>query len=396
MSDLPSFFAPTSEVEAAEFIVSARGQKQKLRLVGGDTRRLPDSYDAACVLSARALTGIVFYEPAELTLRVKSGTTLAEIEALLDANNQMLAFEPSDQRALLRHAGKTIAEPTIGGVVGANVSGPRRIQVGAARDHVLGVRFVNGRGEAIMGGGRVMKNVTGLDLPKLICGSYGALGFVTEVTVKVLPKPEAAMTLQWQGLSDEQGVALLCAALGTPFSVSGTAHLPAPELKDTRTLLRLEGTPAQLAYRREALTKKLAEFGAATCVEGEDSLALWQGVRDGLLLLTAEEAVLWRVSTTPTQAPVLVASLGQRVMAHYYDWSGGLVWLAMSPEDNGGAGQIRAALAKIGSHATLIRAPLNIARHVPIFEPQPAPLAKISAGIKHSLDPDGVFVSAMG
>ena len=212
-----------------------------------------------------------------MVIAARAGTPLAEVERTLADRGQMLPFEPMDHRALLG----TDGEPTIGAVAAGNISGPRRINAGAARDSLIGIRLVNGRGEAIKSGGRVMKNVTGLDLVKLVAGSYGTLGFLTEVTFRVLPRPERIVTLAWRGLSDEAAVALLCTALGSPYEPFAAAHLPAGiGTEQPRTLLRLENFSDSIDYRSRELIALLAAYGAPEMVEGQDSVELWRDVRD--------------------------------------------------------------------------------------------------------------------
>jgi glycolate oxidase FAD binding subunit len=229
----------------------------------------------AAVLDTRAHTGIVSYEPSELVVTVRAGTPLAEIEAALDAKGQMLPFEPADYRALYGSQG----EPTIGAVAACNLSGPRRIQTGAARDALIGVRLVNGEAQAIKSGGRVMKNVTGLDLVKLTCGAHGTLGLLTEVTFKLLPRPQAQATLVLDGLDDARAIAAMGSALSSPFEVSGAAHLPTGhDGSGAQTLLRLERDDVSLAYRAQKLVERLAPFGSVRRIDGEASAALWRDI----------------------------------------------------------------------------------------------------------------------
>jgi glycolate oxidase FAD binding subunit len=235
--------APENEAELAEAVAEAAGAGTPLEIRGGGTRAgLGRPVQASKTLSTAGLSGISLYEPGALTLVVKAGTPVAEVEAALAAEGQMLPFEPMDHRALLG----TDGEPTIGGVVACGVSGPRRIQAGACRDAMLGVRFVNGRGEVVKSGGRVMKNVTGYDLTKLICGSYGTLGVLSEIAFKVLPKPEAEATLVCEGLGAADGVAALNAALASPFGITGAAHMGGDA--EGRSLVRIEGLAGSVAY----------------------------------------------------------------------------------------------------------------------------------------------------
>lgn len=378
---------PGSEEEAAAAVAGAMRDRRPLRLQGGGTQAgLGRPVEAQAILSSGGLSGITLHEPAELVIAARSGTPVRDVEAALAATGQWLPFEPVDLRPLYGTEG----EPTVGGLVAGNWSGPRRIQAGAARDHLIGVRFVNGGGEIVKSGGRVMKNVTGLDLVKLQCGAQGTLGFLTEVTFKVLPRPETALTLNFTGLDDRRAVELLTAALGSPYEVSGAAHLP-PGTGGAggRTLLRLEGFTASVTYRAERLAALLRRFGAPNEVEGDAAAALWTSIRDGRFLVEPRDRAVWRLSVPPTRGPVLIDELiGRLAFAHVYDWGGGLIWLATAIDGDAGAAAIRAALLRGGGHATLLRAPEELRRRVPVFQPLAPALALVARRLKASFDPD--------
>jgi glycolate oxidase FAD binding subunit len=381
---------PGSEAEAAENISAARAAKRPLAIEGGGTRAgLGRAAQVEATLSTKALTGITLYEPAELVIAAKAGTPLAEIEATLAARGQMLPFEPMDHRALLG----TIGEPTIGGISACNISGPRRIQAGACRDHLIGARLINGRGEIVKSGGRVMKNVTGLDLVKLNCGAYGTLGLITEVTYKVLPKPEIAGTLGLFGLDDKRSIEAMSRALGSPFEVSGAAHLPAGiGGGKSRTLLRIENFAHSVDYRLRELQKLLAPFGDGLRLIEEEADALWRDIRDCRFFAEPRQRAVWRISTAPTRAAALVARLtGELHLSHFYDWGGGLIWLSAPEADDAGARIIRTVLATIGGHATLVRGSPDLRSRIDVFEPLAAPLMKTTAGIKASFDPGAIL-----
>ena len=383
---VPQIFAPASETEAAEIIAAARRAKTPLSIEGGGTRAgLGRPTQAAATLSTRALTGITLYEPAEMVIAARAGTPLRVIEEALASNGQMLPFEPADARALYGSAG----EPTIGAVAACNISGPRRIQAGAARDSLIGVRLVNGIGEAIKSGGRVVKNVTGLDLVKLNCGAHGTLGLLTEVTFKVLPRPDDSATLVLHGLDDTRAVAAMAAALGSPFEVSGAAHLPAGLAGGAAlTLLRLENFPASIAYRLAALRQALAAFGASDALPEHEAARLWTDIRDARFFAAPSAQAVWRVSAPPSRAPALVEAFARKIATrHFYDWGGGLVWLSCDAAGKAGASVLRAALAGQG-HATLMRAPDAVRAATDVFEPLAAPVMQLTRGIKASFDPD--------
>ena len=361
---------PETENALAAMVRDATGP---LRIKGGGTRSLGGVVSGE-VLKTGDLTGIALYEPGALTIVVKAGTPLAEVEAALVAENQRLAFEPMDHRGLLGTSG----EPTIGGVVAANVSGPRRVQIGACRDYLLGVRFVDGAGTIVKNGGRVMKNVTGYDLVKLMCGSWGTLGVLTEVSLKVLPNVETQSTLVFHGLSPAQAVEAMSAALGSPFEVSGAAHH-----SGMGTMLRLEGFATSVAYRIGRLKDRLQAFGQVTVVEAGDSEQLWADVRD-VAPLHGAAGDIWRMSVRPSAAPAVVAALATDAVL--LDWGGGLIWAALPAGTDG-----RRALAGIDGHATLIRAEDDAVSSVPVFQPEPPAVAALSAGLRAKFDPRGIL-----
>ena len=382
-------FTPASEAEACAVVADAVAAGTPLALEGNGTKAgIGRPAQTERTLSSAALSGITLYEPAELVIAARAGTPLAAIERTLAERGQQLAFEPADHRPLMSSRG----EPTIGAVAAANISGPRRVHSGAARDSLIGVRFVNGRGEAIKSGGRVMKNVTGLDLVKLLAGSWGTLGFLTEVTFKVLPKPERSATLVLRGLDEHEATSALSAALSSPYEVTGAAHSPAALGGGAQTFLRLEGFSYSVDHRAAELRRLFRRYDS-DLVEGEAGSALWRGIRD-VSAFTGEmsgEAV-WRISTAPTKGHALAELVSRAIECVWYsDWGGGLIWLACRPEGDAGAAGIRAALAQVGGHATLVRAPTEIRAAIDVFQPLSSPLRQLTAGIKASLDPAGLF-----
>ena len=390
MTSRPTIHRPRSESEVTEIVMDARAAKTPLAIEGGNTRAgLGRPMQAPVTLSTSALSGITIYEPAEMVISARAGTPVSEIERAIGEKGQMLPFEPMDHRALYGSAG----DPTIGAVAACNISGPRRIAAGAARDHLIGLRIVNGRAEAVKSGGRVMKNVTGLDLVKLVCGSHGTLGVITEVTFKLLPKPRGSGTLVVEGLDDERAVACMSAALGSPFEISGAAHLP-PGLwgESARTVLRLEHFPDSVHYRLNALEKLLAAFGPMARLDHEPSLNFWRDLRDVGPLVRPSESAVWRISVAPTRAPRLMRAIREAVQGDcFYDWGGGLVWFATPAQADCGAGAIRRALGATGGHATLTRAPDSMRAALDVFEPLTPALMKLTRGVKLSFDPQGLF-----
>ena len=357
---------PKDEAELGEAVRSAKGP---LAIRGGGTRLTGLEGE---VLSVAGLSGIPLYEPGALTMVAQAGTPLAEIEAALAAENQRLAFEPMDHRGLLGTEGT----PTIGGVFAANVSGPRRVQAGAARDFLLGVRYIDGMGQAIKNGGRVMKNVTGYDLVKLMAGSWGTLGVLSEVSFKVLPRPETEATLRIAVDGAGAAVRLLSAALGSPYEVSGAAYDPA----QGAAVVRIEGFGDSVAYRAGKLT---ALLGEADLMAAEASATLWAAIRD-VAPFQGQGGDVWRLSCKPSEAPDLAARLGADQLL--FDWGGGLIW-ARVPEGT----DLRARAGQYDGHATLIRSAPETRARLGMFQPQPAPLQALAQGLRGKFDPKGIF-----
>lgn len=374
---------PTNEVEAIEAMREALAGNMPIRIAGGETRGgFGRPVQSAVTVSTAALKGITLYEPSEMVIGARAGTPLAEIEAALAAKGQMLPFEPADYRTIFGSSG----EPTIGAVAAGNISGPRRLWAGAARDSLIGVRFVNGSGEIIKSGGRVMKNVTGLDLVKLQAGAWGTLGLLTEVIFKVSPRPETVATLMLHGLDDTRAVAAMSRAIGSPFEITGAAHVA----QDRKTYLRIEGFADSVAYRAGALGKLLSEFG--TLERLGDGIDIWTGIRDAAPVALPRERALWRLSVRPGLAAGAVSAIrASRACEALYDWGGGLIWLATEASCDAGENTIRDAAKQAKGHATLVRAPDAIRASVPVFEPQPAPVAALTRRIKASIDPSGLI-----
>ncbi|MBY6164319.1 FAD-binding protein [Pseudooceanicola nitratireducens] len=370
---------PENEAQLAEAIRDAGGA---LSIRGGATRGLSPAGDA---VETSGLHGVRLYEPGALTLVVGAGTPMDDIDTILGEKNQRLAFEPMDHRALLGTSGV----PTIGGVAAANVSGPRRLQVGAARDHMLGVRFVTGTGEVVKNGGRVMKNVTGYDLVKVLAGSYGTLGVLSEVSLKVqaIPEAQATLVLRGQGMSD--ALVDLMRAMSTPYDVSGAAYVSSVNGKTgSERRIRVEGMAGSVAYRAGKLADLL---GADAVIEGEDSAALWQELRD-VTPFAGRNGAVWKVSTRPSRAAGLSQALTDGGQPHEViaDWSGGLLWLLVPEAGDLGAAAIRAAVAQAGGHATLIRG--DLARTgVTRFQSQGPIQDRLAAGLRARFDPSGIL-----
>ncbi|HSI40239.1 MAG TPA: glycolate oxidase subunit GlcE [Xanthobacteraceae bacterium] len=387
---------PRDEAEVAEAVRWALAQGRTLEVAGTGTKRgLGRTIQTDAALDLSALSGVTLYEPDELVLSAGAGTPLGEIAALVAGAGQMLAFEPADFGQLL---GEPAGGGTLGGLLACNLAGPRRPSAGAARDHALGLRAVSGRGELFKAGGRVVKNVTGYDLPRGLAGSHGTLAAFTEITLKVLPRPETAETLLLLGLDDAAAAQAMSRAMGADCDVSGAAHLPAaiaglvPAVAAAGaavTALRLEGVPPSIAHRRRRLEALLSNEGTLGALGAEASAALWQAVRDVLPFAGATRPV-WRVSTAPLQGPAIgiaAARIGARC---FYDWAGGLVWIEC-PGDEPQAEAVRAAVRAAGGHATLMRASPAQRAALDVFEPLEAAAAALTRRVKESFDPHRVL-----
>ncbi|WP_434617199.1 FAD-binding protein [Azospirillum sp. B2RO_4] len=412
---------PETAAQVTDAVRWALSAGEPLEILGSGSRRgLGRPVQAGHALDLSGLSGVIAYEPEELVLTALAGTPMDLIRGMLADRGQHLAFEPPEGG-------------TLGGLVASGLAGPRRISAGSVRDHTLGIAGVSGRAEAYKGGGKVVKNVTGYDVPKLMAGSFGTLTALTEITVKVLPAPEDTATLLLFGLDDAAAVAMLDRALRSPYEVSGAAHLPASIAARSGvfdvagaggavTLVRLEGFGPSVAARVTMLREELR----ADAVLGRDlSLVLWREVRDGVGLGVdtdphpnppplggggdsaasmpdslpcpagegrgggnRSDTHLWKLSVPPSAGPSTVDTIRRTLdVEAFYDWGGGLVWLA-APSDS--AATIRGALSA-GGHATLVRAPEAVRAASDVFQPLPEPLMALSRRVKESFDPKGIL-----
>ena len=397
-----AIFAPGRPDEVTAAVRSALEEGWRLELVGGGSKRgLGGPVTATHRLDLSALSGIHLYEPEELVMTAGPATPLVEIEAALAAEGQQLAFEPPDPGPLW---GGQPGRGTIGGVFACNLSGPRRVKAGAARDHLLGVKAVSGHGEAFKAGGRVVKNVTGYDLCKLLAGSYGTLAALTEVTFKVLPAAAKTRTLLLFGLTDEAAGRVLIEAATSPHDPSGLAHLPAAlaslsavsyvtQEQTSVTAIRLEGPAPSVEVRLAALKAGLGAGRPMAELHGHNSGLLWREIGDVHRFLGGigleGDGTLWRLSVPPASGPGVTARLaaaGVMGARWYYDWGGGLIWLAL-PGGDPQAQAVRGVIASCGGHATLVRASRAARAALPVFQPQPAAEAALALRVKESFDP---------
>ena len=398
-------FKPETPEQTLDAVKWAVSEEAPLEILSGGTKRhFGRPLQTPHMLDVAGLRGILFYEPDELVMGALAGTPLAEIEAAAAEQGQELAFEPPDFAPLLADPSAPAAQQTIGGVIACNLAGPRRPKAGAARDHLLGLQAVSGRGDHFKTGGRVVKNVTGYDLCKLFTGAFGTLGVTTHLTVKVLPGAETVRTVLVLGLEDAAAIKIMAMAQRSPYEVAAAAHLPiapaarldVPEVSAAAgpvTAIRLEGFAPSVAYRIERLRAMLAGRGPIEALDDDASRRFWRSVRDVVPFVgLGDDRAVWRLSVPPAEAASLVAGLTLPERAeHFFDWGGGLVWLDVKAGDDAHATAIRAAVANAGGHATLIRAPEPVRAAVDVFQPQPAPLAALSARVKDAFDPKRVL-----
>jgi glycolate oxidase FAD binding subunit len=365
--------SPTTEQDVAAAVLAAEGP---LLVQGNGTKSgMLRPVQAAATLSTANLTGITLYAPNELVMSARAGTKLTEIEAELAKAGQQMICEPPHIHG---------EDQTIGGIVATNLSGPRRVMGGAMRDHVLGVRAVNGSGEVLQFGGRVLKNVTGLDVAKLLTGSFGTLAVMTEVTFKVLPVSEATGTVVFKGLDATRAVAALSAGLGSPFSVSGAAYLP----DQKTTALRIEEFATSVKYRTEKLASQLKEFGPAEILGTEDSKILWRRIRDCAML--ADTPAKWRLSVPPSAGPGVLDAVRKFGVTGFLDWGGGLLNLS-GPADELTHQAVCNAAKSAGGVWWLMAAPEPLRAVVQVVPPENAALAALRARVQASFDPRGIF-----
>lgn len=388
---------PHTETDVVNLVRTAARSKLTLEIRGVGTKAaFGCPVDASEILTTSELKGITAYNPAEMVMTAKAGTPLAAVQAAAAGQRQGLAFEPADWRALMGSEG----EPTVGGTFACNLSGPRRFQAGAARDHLLGVRFVNGLGETIQAGGRVMKNVTGLDLPKLMAGSHGTLGIMTELTFKVLPLPETATTIVLSGLDEAAATEAMARAMALTVEVSGAAHLPESCVRSflggalpsgPATVLRLEGLGFSVEERAGKLAAVFEGVAAVTRLPASETTRLWREIRDvHPFAADGTDRPVWRISTQPAMGHRILSALRMETgVDGYLDWQGGLLWLRL--EADAEADLIRGLVRQAGGHATLVRASEEARRGVPVFQPEAPAVAALSARIREKFDPSGMF-----
>ncbi len=393
-------FKPSNSAEVEAAVKWAAAEREPLQIAGQNSKRsLGRPVQAARVLSLSDLSGVTLYEPEELILSAKAGTPIADIESLLEDNGQELAFEPMDPGPML---GAKAGQGTLGGIVATNLSGPRRLKAGAARDHILGIEAVSGRGEIYKAGGRVVKNVTGYDLARGLAGSWGTLSVLTEITLKVMPRAETEETLVLSGLDDRESVEIMSEAMGSSAEVSSAAYVPADGTKGKSfagfdpfdksvTALRVEGFGSSVSYRLTKLRDLFRSRGDIEILDEQGSRSFWRDIRDVTRFADMTEAALWKVSVAPTAASRLMDLIRQQTATRFYfDWGGGLIWLCFE-DQKPRLDMMRKAVANVGGHATLMRASEPVRSASSVFQPQPEALAALTRRLKAQFDPHGIL-----
>jgi glycolate oxidase FAD binding subunit len=394
-------YMPRSEAELVEFVRGANARNIPIDICGFRSKREAGRpTKPSAVVSAAKISGITLYEPQELVISAKAGTPLHDIEAALYKHNQELGFEPADYSRIY---GPDPLAASVGAVAAMNISGPRRVLRGAARDHLLGVRAINGEGDTIKSGGRVMKNVTGVDLVRGLSGSWGTLAVFTELTFRVSPRSPECRTIVFLGLADEAATGVMSAAMGTPYEVSGTIHLQRPlvgRLHDSAlapantavTALRLEGGPQSLTYRVEKLRRELAPFGDTYELDAQRSQDFWADIRSLAFLSSDFERPLWRITTAPSKAALIVRALSAFFEVNAaYEWSGGLLWLELPPSSDASVTEVRRVLAEFEADSMLMRAPRSVRSSIEVFHPLPFTKMKVVKALKNAFDPLAVL-----
>jgi glycolate dehydrogenase FAD-binding subunit len=391
--------------DVEQVVRAAIASDQPLEVIGhGSKRAIGQPMATNALLDLSGLNAVSSYEPNELIITVQAGAPLADVQSLIDAKNQQFAFEPVDTAPLLG----TAARGTIGGMIAAGLAGPRRIRAGGARDHLLGAHAVSGFGDSFKTGGKVVKNVTGYDLCKLLAGSWGTLAVMTEVTLKVMPKPESERSLVLRSLDDLAANRAMTKALGSPFDVSGAAHVPSSSLRgevkgldqlgsprEAVTLLRLEGIAASVLHRAKALAETLKSFGTVEILEDAASAMVWSSIRDALPFVASGPLgswPIWRIVCPPASGGALGQKLARESGGEViYDWGGGLIWAALPPASDAQAALVRRHVDLASGHAMLLRASEEVRREVDVFHPQGEGVAALAERVRKSFDPKAVL-----
>jgi len=389
-------FAPRNDEEVCEVVRWAASEQHPLSVSGGGSRAaFGHEVNTSHGISLRELSGIREYDARELVLTAGAGTPLAEIHDALAKQGQLLPFEPPDPTVLFGSVGTG----TLGGVFMGNQCGPRRLHAGAARDHILGVRAINGRGEVWKSGGKVIKNVTGYDLSKLLAGSWGTLSVVTELTCKVLPAPACVTTVGVIAHSVTAALALLTRIASGPYSPTGLAYVPetlnaAGTFRTDvrgRCLLRFEGTESGVNERVAVVSKALEPAVQSGVWTGAESAEIWRKLRDAAPVAACP--VVLKLSLPPTAAPAVAnALLARRLHDWYLDAGGAWYWIGVEPDIAVELVRaLRELLRPVGGSVVIMRAPTVVKSSAGVLTPQLPAMAALTARLKQSFDPLALF-----
>ncbi len=392
---------PQNTKDVLEIVRAAVNDKKSVEIIGAGTKRgwgRPN--EISDLMNISTLSGISLYEPKELVLTAKAGTPINNIIQTLSQNHQQIAFEPPDFSSLY---GGEKNHGTLGGIIATNLSGPRRIQSGAARDYCLGFEAISGRGEKFKSGGRVVKNVTGFDLSKLLTGSFGTLAVMTSVTIKVSPSPDKTRTVLVYGLDDRMAIQALSETLQSSFEVNAAAYMPgdiatnssvsyvaAPGL--SVAAVRLQGPGPSVDARCQAIRNLWQSYGEVEELHSHNSFGLWHEIRDVDPLLNNKQDQIWRLSVAPSEGANVVARVRNKIQSKaYFDWGGGLIWLAADGDLMGVGKILRSAIGSGGGHATLLRASSELRLESSVFQPQEPKVSCLTKSIKENFDPERVL-----
>lgn len=393
----------------------ARDEDKHLEIYSGGTKRtighpIEDSY----ALGLGFMRGILSYEPDELVISMRAATPLAEINQALRAHRQQLAFEPPNWSNLFSpQKPQEVSAPTCGGLVASNAAGARRFVAGAARDHLLGFHAISGRGIDFQSGGRVVKNVSGYDLSKLMSGSWGTLAVMYELTLRTVPAPQATRTLFLYGLEEDEAMRWMDHLLSKNFNISGAVHIPLATMKQwnnldhnpaSLTAFRLEGTLAATQAKLNQLQGLVGSEAQTNNNEGEAAIQFWNSINDLAIFSTPntnKNAPLWRILTPRSKAANLIARLSAECedVLYFLDWGGGLIWFGHDcvngetelEEFQKKANQIRYICLEHDAQAILMRASPTARRAIPFMPPLSSGLAGINARIKNAFDPNAIL-----
>ncbi len=393
-----SKFKPKTEQEIAEFVKFCHSKNIPIEIIGaGSKAKIGRNFQSEKILDLSDYSGIIKYEPEELYIKVKAGTPISEISQTLDKFNQQLAFEPNNFGYLFNGSDNS---GTIGGVISTNFSGPRRFKVGSARDHVLGIRVINGRGEIVKSGGTVVKNVTGYDLSKIITGSYGTLAIISEISIKVLPKPSSIKTLIIHNAQLKKSLDYLNISLSSPADVSGGVFYP-EYFKDQFSLndltnkgpitaIRVEGVSSSIDKRLNSLKKELGLLNnEVNYLNDDQSKIFWQNTQE-LKVFNKTEKNIIRAVVPPSKTLNAINNLKKFFSRYFIDWGGNLIWIEMEKINSEILKEFSRVIENVGGYYTMLKLDDGLKASVDIFKIDHIKY-NLSEKLKNSFDPKRIL-----